>query len=45
MPDGVTSIGVLAFWGCTKLTIHAPAGSYGEQYAKENKIPFAAQKA
>ena len=25
------------------LTIHAPAGSYAEQYAKENNIPFVAE--
>jgi hypothetical protein len=27
-----------------KLTIHAPAGSYAEQFAKENKIPFATEE-
>ena len=26
-----------------KLTIHAPAGSYAETYAKENNIPFVAE--
>ena len=26
-----------------KLTIHAPAGSYAEQFAKENNIPFIAE--
>ena len=25
------------------LTIHAPAGSYAETYAKENNIPFVAE--
>ena len=40
IPDGVTSIWYSAFWGCENLTIHAPAGSYAEQYAKENNIPF-----
>ncbi len=29
-----------AFIGCENLSIHAPAGSYAEQYAKENNIPF-----
>ena len=43
IPDGVTSIGYSAFYGCKKLTIHAPAGSYAEQYAKENNIPFVAE--
>ena len=32
-----------AFIGCDKFTIHAPAGSYAEQYAKENGIPFVAE--
>ena len=35
-------IGVGAFRDCDKLTIHAPAGSYAEQYAKENGIKFVA---
>ena len=28
---------------CPNLTIHAPAGSYAEQYAKEHDIPFVAE--
>jgi hypothetical protein len=28
---------------CPNLTIHAPAGSYAEAYAKENNIPFVAE--
>ena len=32
-----------AFRRCLSLTIHAPAGSYAEQYAKENNIPFVAE--
>ena len=32
-----------AFIDCPALTIHAPAGSYAEQYAKENNIPFVAE--
>ena len=31
------------FCGCPNLTIHAPAGSYTETYAKENNIPFVAE--
>ena len=42
IPSSVTSI-VRAFWGCFNLTIHAPAGSYAEQYAKENNIKFIAE--
>ena len=43
IPAGVTSIGSYAFWGCPGLHIQAPAGSYAEQYAREHKIPFAAE--
>ena len=32
-----------SFFGCTSLTIHAPAGSYAEKYAKEHNIPFEAE--
>ena len=46
IPEGVTEIGSSAFDGCKKLTIHAPAGSAAEQYAKENGIRLeAARKA
>ena len=46
IPEGVTEIERSAFDGCKKLTIHAPAGSAAEQYAKENGIRFeAARKA
>ena len=40
LPEGVTSISQNAFEVCPNLTIHAPAGSYAEQYAKEHNIPF-----
>ena len=43
IPSSVTSIGEYALCGCEKLTIHAPAGSYAEQYAKENNIPYVAE--
>ena len=43
IPASVTDIGWFAFDGCTNMTIHAPAGSYAEQYAKENNIPFVAE--
>lgn len=46
IPESVTEIEDFAFDGCKKLTIHAPAGSAAEQYAKENGIRFeAARKA
>ena len=32
-----------AFLGCPKPVIHARAGSYAEQYAIENDIPFIAE--
>ena len=38
-----TRIGCSAFLDCNRLTIHAPAGSYAERYAKENHIPFVAE--
>ena len=40
IPESVTEIGEKAFAGCGSLTIHAPAGSYAEQYAKAKNIPF-----
>ena len=40
---GVTKIHKTAFAECPALTIHAPAGSYAETYAKENNIPFVAE--
>ena len=43
IPPKVSSIGSLSFFNCPKLTIHAPAGSYAEQFAKEHKIPFVAE--
>lgn len=38
--EKVTVIGENAFWNCSAVTIHTPAGSYAETYAKENNIPF-----
>lgn len=35
---------VACFFACDKLTLHAPAGSYAERYAKENGIRFSALK-
>ena len=43
IPESVTFIGDDAFGQCPKLTIHAPAGSYAESYAKEHNIPFVAE--
>ena len=43
LPASVVEIGVDAFKDCHKLTIHAPAGSYAEDYAQENNIPFVAE--
>jgi hypothetical protein len=43
IPNSVTRIEKDAFEKCPNLTIHAPAGSYAEQYAKENNIPFVAE--
>ena len=38
--DGVKIIGNEVFSGCPNITLHAPAGSYAETYAKEHNIPF-----
>lgn len=43
IPDSVTAIGESAFRDCPNLTIHAPADSYAESYARENNIPFVAE--
>lgn len=43
IPNGVTKIYQESFSDCPNLTIHAPAGSYAEQYAKENNVPFVAE--
>ena len=42
IPKSVTEIGNNSFFACPSLTIHAPAGSKVEEYAKENNIPFEA---
>lgn len=43
IPESVTNIDKNSFERCHNLTIHAPAGSYAEKYAKENNIPFEAE--
>ena len=40
IPSSVKSIGMGAFSLCTGLTIYGFTGSYAEQYAEENNIPF-----
>ena len=42
-PKSPIKIGNSAFRKCGNLTIHAPAGSYAETYAKENGIRFLAE--
>lgn len=42
IPDSVTFIHFNAFDGCNNFTIHAPMGSYAEQYAKKHGIVFEA---
>jgi len=41
IPDGVTYIGDTAFEGCGELVLRVTEGSYGEQYAEDNGIPYA----
>ena len=43
IPESVRRIGKRAFDNCPNLTIHAPAGSVAEKYAKEDNIPFIAE--
>lgn len=43
IPASADKIGYDAISDCPNLTIHAPAGSYAEQYAKEHNIPFIAE--
>ena len=43
IPGSVTKIDGWAFHGCKHLTIHAPAGSYAQQYAEANGHPFVAR--
>ena len=43
IPASVTIISSYAFQGCKKVTIHAPAGSYAEEFAKKNDIRFIAE--
>ncbi|MEG2987877.1 MAG: leucine-rich repeat protein [Oscillospiraceae bacterium] len=45
IPNSVTEIAAEAFSGCPNLTLHGSAGSYAQTYAKENSIPFVADKA
>ena len=40
IPDSVKRIGDSAFDDCKNLKIKAHKGSYAEQYALENEIPF-----
>ena len=42
IPRSVPQIGSGVFAGCNSLTIHALAGSFAEEYAKENGIPVEA---
>jgi hypothetical protein len=40
IPDSVVDIGYEAFRNCPSLTIYGDAGSYVENYARRNEIPF-----
>ncbi len=42
VPDSIVDIDEGAFKDCENLTIYATAGSYAEEYAEENNIPFKA---
>lgn len=40
IPEGTTTIGLLAFDGCPKLVVRTPEGSYAESWARTNKVKF-----
>lgn len=40
VPDSVTEIGYGCFTECKSLTVYGSEGSYIQQYAKENNVPF-----
>ena len=43
IPGSVKDIHQYAAYNSPNIVVHAPAGSYAEQYAKENNIPFVAE--
>ena len=41
IPESVTSMGKLVFLGCGSLkAVTVTPGSYGEQYCKDNQLPY-----
>ena len=40
IPSSVLKIGSNAFEDCNKVTVYGEAGSYAEEYAEKNQIPF-----
>lgn len=40
LPSSIRAIHDEAFWGCDKVIIHAPKGSYAIEYAKANGIKY-----
>ena len=40
IPNSVTKIQPSAFYQCENIEIHCKAGSYAEQFSKENNIPY-----
>ena len=45
MPSSLTAIHPFAFLDCKQLTICAPAGSYAQDYAQKEHIPFEEERA
>ena len=43
LPEGLKDIGRGAFVNCPSFTVHAPAGSFAQQFAAKKKYPFVAE--
>lgn len=44
IPKSVTEIGRDAFFGCPELTVHAPEGSFAQEYAEKHRLRFVSSR-